>query len=101
MMSSAAVVARGGHFLCKVLHGGSEGDVLSNLKRESLTVKHIKPQASRADSQQLYVLAMGCRGEMLRRHLIYCFRSGVPPIAQYLTRQENAPIVFVGMYHDD
>jgi 23S rRNA (uridine2552-2'-O)-methyltransferase len=56
------VLAPGGHFLCKVLQGGTEGDLLSDLKRDFLTVKHIKPQASRADSKELYVLAMGFRG---------------------------------------
>jgi len=56
------VLAPGGHFLCKVLQGGTEGDLLSDLKRDFAVVKHIKPQASRADSKELYVLAMGFRG---------------------------------------
>ena len=56
------VLAPGGHFLCKVLQGGTEGDLLGDLKRDFTTVKHIKPQASRADSKELYVLAMGVRG---------------------------------------
>jgi 23S rRNA (uridine2552-2'-O)-methyltransferase len=56
------VLAPGGHFLCKVLQGGTEGDLLSDLKRDFAMVKHIKPQASRADSKELYVLAMGFRG---------------------------------------
>lgn len=56
------VLAPGGHFLCKVLQGGTEGDLLGDLKRDFATVKHIKPQASRADSKELYVLAMGFRG---------------------------------------
>lgn len=56
------VLAPGGHFLCKVLQGGTEGQLLVDLKRDFTTVKHIKPQASRADSSELYVLAMGFRG---------------------------------------
>ena len=56
------VLAPGGHFLCKVLQGGTEGQLLADLKRDFTTVKHIKPQASRADSSELYVLAMGYRG---------------------------------------
>lgn len=56
------VLAPGGHFLCKVLQGGTEGQLLADLKRDFATVKHIKPQASRADSSELYVLAMGYRG---------------------------------------
>ena len=57
------VLAPGGSFLCKVLQGGTEGDLLADLKRDFATVKHIKPQASRAGSKELYVLAMGFRGQ--------------------------------------
>lgn len=57
------VLAPGGHFLCKVLQGGTEGLLLKDLKRDFAAVKHIKPQASRADSSELYVLAMGYRGQ--------------------------------------
>ncbi len=56
------VLAPGGHFLCKVLQGGTESLLLADLKRDFTTVKHIKPKASRADSSELYVLAMGFRG---------------------------------------
>lgn len=56
------VLAPGGHFLCKVLQGGTEGALLADLKRDFAMVKHIKPKASRQDSSELYVLAMGFRG---------------------------------------
>lgn len=56
------VLAPGGHFLCKVLQGGTEGALLADLRRDFSTVRHIKPRASRADSKELYVLAMGFRG---------------------------------------
>jgi 23S rRNA (uridine2552-2'-O)-methyltransferase len=55
------VLARGGTFLCKVLQGGTEGALLADLKRDFATVRHVKPAASRADSAELYVLAMGFR----------------------------------------
>jgi 23S rRNA (uridine2552-2'-O)-methyltransferase len=51
-----------GAFLCKVLQGGTEGELLAGLKRDFSTVKHVKPAASRSDSAELYVLAMGYRG---------------------------------------
>jgi 23S rRNA (uridine2552-2'-O)-methyltransferase len=51
----------GGAFLCKVLRGGTEVDLLVDLKRDFAKVKHVKPAASRADSAELYVLAMGFR----------------------------------------
>jgi len=55
------VLAPGGTFLCKVLQGGTEGALLADLKRDFATVRHVKPAASRADSAELYVLAMGFR----------------------------------------
>jgi 23S rRNA (uridine2552-2'-O)-methyltransferase len=60
---ACGVLAPGGFFLAKVLQGGSEGDLLTRLKREFATVRHIKPKASRADSAEMYVLATGFRGE--------------------------------------
>jgi len=56
------VLAPGGGFLCKVLQGGTETSLLAELKRDFATVKHVKPPASRADSAELYLLAMGFRG---------------------------------------
>ena len=56
------VLAPGGAFLAKVLQGGTEGQLLADLKRDFASVKHIKPAASRADSAELYVLATGFRG---------------------------------------
>ena len=51
-----------GVFLAKVLQGGSAHTLLDPLKRNFATVRHIKPPASRQDSAELYVLAMGFRG---------------------------------------
>ena len=56
------VLAPGGAFLCKVLQGGTEAALLAELKRDFTTVKHVKPPASRSDSAELYLLAMGFRG---------------------------------------
>jgi len=66
LAEAAALFARevlrpGGVFLCKVLQGGTEGALLADLKRDFATVRHVKPAASRADSAELYVLAMGFR----------------------------------------
>lgn len=57
-----AVLAPGGSFLCKVLQGGSERELLARLRRGFRQVRHVKPPASRADSAELYVLATGFRG---------------------------------------
>jgi 23S rRNA (uridine2552-2'-O)-methyltransferase len=69
LAEAAAEIARdtlkpGGAFLCKVLQGGTESSLLAQLKRDFSAVKHVKPQASRADSAELYLLARGFRGRM-------------------------------------
>ena len=56
------VLAGGGSFLCKVLQGGTEAELLTELKRDFASVKHVKPPASRTDSAELYLLARGFRG---------------------------------------
>lgn len=58
------VLAPGGHFLAKVLQGGSERDLLDRLKRNFEKVRHVKPPASRSDSAELYVVATGFRGSV-------------------------------------
>ncbi len=52
----------GGHLVAKVLRGGTEGEILKLMKRDFTTVRHVKPKASREDSAELFVLAMGFRG---------------------------------------
>ena len=56
------ILAPGGSYLAKVFQGGTEGTLLADLKRDFASVRHVKPNASRADSSELYVLASGYRG---------------------------------------
>ena len=56
------VLAPGGWFLCKLFQGGETADLVTQRKRDYAVVRHVKPQASRADSAELYVLATGFRG---------------------------------------
>lgn len=56
------VLAPGGAFVCKVLKGGTERELLKMMQQDFATVKHAKPSASRADSAESYVVAMGFRG---------------------------------------
>ena len=56
------ILRGGGGFLCKVLQGGTEAELLSALKHDFASVKHVKPPASRSDSAELYLLARGFRG---------------------------------------
>lgn len=55
------VLAPGGTFLAKVLQGGTEQALLDRLKQGFRTVRHVKPEASRPDSAEMYVLAQGFR----------------------------------------
>jgi 23S rRNA (uridine2552-2'-O)-methyltransferase len=56
------VLAAGGAFVCKVFQGGTERELLALLKRGFSTVRHVKPKASRAESAELYVVALGFKG---------------------------------------
>lgn len=57
------VLAPGGAFVCKVLRGGTENDLLKQMKKDFTQVRHAKPSASRSDSAESYVVATGYRGE--------------------------------------
>ena len=52
----------GGTFVAKVFQSGADAALLAQLKRDFATVKHVKPAASRQDSSERYVLALGFRG---------------------------------------
>jgi 23S rRNA (uridine2552-2'-O)-methyltransferase len=52
----------GGAFVGKVFQGGSSNALLARLKQHFREVKHVKPPASRAESVELYVVALGFRG---------------------------------------
>jgi len=56
------VLRQGGTFVAKVLRGGTERTLLEQLKRDFAKVRHVKPEASRADSAEMYVVATGFRG---------------------------------------
>jgi len=52
----------GGHFVAKVFQGGSTADLLKTLKANFDKVRHFKPDASRSESAETYVVARGFRG---------------------------------------
>jgi 23S rRNA (uridine2552-2'-O)-methyltransferase len=56
------VLRPGGYFLAKLFQGGETGALVQQMKRDFAMVRHVKPEASRADSAELYVLATGFRG---------------------------------------
>ena len=53
------VLKPGGTFVGKVFQGGSSSDLLARLKKSFREVKHVKPPASRQESVELYVVALG------------------------------------------
>jgi 23S rRNA (uridine2552-2'-O)-methyltransferase len=59
---AAEVLNPGGVFLAKVFQSGADATLQAELKRNFATVRHVKPAASRQDSSERYVLAMGFRG---------------------------------------
>ncbi len=61
LMFAEEVLAPGGAFVAKVLQGGTEAELLKQMRRRFETVRHVKPKASRADSKEMYVLAQGFR----------------------------------------
>ncbi|HQT61870.1 MAG TPA: RlmE family RNA methyltransferase [Acidiphilium sp.] len=56
-------LAPGGAFVTKLFQGGAQGEMLETLKRRFAVVRHAKPEASRKDSRELYVVATGYRPE--------------------------------------
>ena len=65
-MFACDVLTPGGAFLAKVFQSGAEAELLAQLKRDFVSVRHVKPASSRQDSSERYVLAMGFRGQPSR-----------------------------------
>lgn len=58
------ILKEGGTFVAKVFQGGTEKNLLALLKKEFEKVHHAKPLSSRKESSELYVVALGYRGEI-------------------------------------
>lgn len=58
-----SVLKPGGRFIAKVLQGGTERELLTRLKRDFQKVIHAKPAASRKESAEMYVIAIGYRSD--------------------------------------
>jgi len=56
------ILKPGGTYVAKVLRGGTERTLLDRLKKDFEKVRHVKPEASRADSAEMYVVGLGFRG---------------------------------------
>ncbi len=56
------VLEENGFFIAKVLAGGAEAALLSELKKRFTKVEHVKPPASRSDSSEKFLVASGFKG---------------------------------------
>jgi 23S rRNA (uridine2552-2'-O)-methyltransferase len=59
---AAEVLKPGGAFLAKTFQSGADAELMTQLKRDYASVRHVKPAASRQDSSERYLLATGFRG---------------------------------------
>jgi len=59
----------GGDFAAKVFQGGAEKDLLNTAKSFFRKVKHFKPQASRKESPEMFLVAQGFKSEKLAGYL--------------------------------
>lgn len=57
------VLAKNGTFVGKILQGGTEKELLTIMRQNFSSVKHFKPDASRQDSSEMYVIAQGFKGK--------------------------------------
>jgi len=67
------VLSPGGTFICKLFQGGAQQELADALKRNFATVRNAKPAASRQDSAETYIVAMGFRGAAAAPE------AGIPP----------------------
>jgi len=56
------VLVAGGALVLKAFHGGGEAELMAALKRDFTRVRTTKPPASRPESGETYIVAIGFRG---------------------------------------
>ena len=59
---ATSVLKPGGVFVAKAFQGGETGRLIAALKREFREVRTLKPKASRAESSEVYLVALGFKG---------------------------------------
>ena len=52
------ILKPGGHFVAKIFRGGAEVDLLNLVKQHFKTIKHFKPDSSRKESSEFYLIAL-------------------------------------------
>ena len=52
------ILKPGGHFVAKIFRGGAEVDLLNIVKQHFKNIKHFKPDSSRKESSEFYLIAL-------------------------------------------
>jgi 23S rRNA (uridine2552-2'-O)-methyltransferase len=60
---SIKVLKNGGTFIAKVFQGGTEPRLFNKMKQNFAKVKHFKPNSSRKESVEMYVVAQGFKAD--------------------------------------
>lgn len=56
----------GGSFIAKMLKGGEETKLITEIKKRFRSVHYFKPDASYDDSSEIYIVALGFKGQMMQ-----------------------------------
>ena len=59
---SVRILKPDGTFVAKVFQGGTEPDLFLRMRKDFKSVKHFKPNSSRKESVEIYVVAQGFKG---------------------------------------
>lgn len=58
LIFALTILKPNGHFVAKIFRGGAEINLLSLVKANFKTVKHFKPESSRKESSEFYLIAL-------------------------------------------
>ncbi len=61
---SLNILKTGGSFIAKVFQGGTEPTLFKEMKQKFASVKHFKPDLSRKESVEMYVVVQGYKGKL-------------------------------------
>lgn len=66
---SSKILSAGGCFVGKIFQGGSSDEILKELRKNFSTVKYFKPDSSRKDSSETYLVALGFKAEHVAKEV--------------------------------
>lgn len=58
LIFALSILKPGGHFVAKIFRGGAESELLNLAKQNFKKVKHFKPESSRKESSEFYLIAL-------------------------------------------